>query len=139
MPTGPGALRAPIHTHFGLGDADGRSVTPGTPVRFRRNASVGVGREGEALGREVGHLTEWWGHEAAAGFRFSEPSEVAGAMEVAGFFADLRLECPSYPEETETRRASLARRLALNQAECGQVMGGPRNDPSQGALTRRTT
>ena len=140
MPAGPGALRAPVHTHFGLGDAGGRSVTPGTPVRFRRNAGAGVDREGEALGREVGHLAEWRGHEVAAGFRLFESSEVAGAMEVAGFFAELRLERTSYPEEIETRRASpLARRPTLNQAECGQVMGGLQNDPSQAALTRRTT
>lgn len=140
MPAGPGALRAPVHTHFGLGDAGGRSVTPGTPVRFRRSAGAGVDREGEALGREVGHLAGWRGHEAAAGFRFFEPSEVAGAMEVAGFFAGVRLERTSYPEETETRRASPAGATPkLNQAECGQVMGGPQDDPSQAALTRRTT
>jgi hypothetical protein len=57
-------------------------------------------------------LAEWRGHEVAAGFRFFEPSDVAGAMEVAGFFAGVRLERTSYPEEIETRRASpLARRL----------------------------
>ncbi len=85
-------------------------------------------------------MAEWWGHEAAAGFRFFEPSEVAGVMEVAGFFAGVRLERTSYPEEIEARRASPAGATPdLSQAECGQVMGGPQNDPSQAALTRRTT
>ena len=61
-------------------------------------------------------------------------------MEVAGFFAEVGLERTSYPEETDTHRASPAGATPnLNQAECGQVMGGPRNDPSQAALTRRTT
>ncbi len=122
MPAGPGALRAPVHTHCGLGDAGGRSVTPGTPVRFRRNAGAGADREGEALGREAGHLAEWWGHEVAAGFRLFEPSEVAGAMEVAGFFAELRLERTSYPEEIETRRASPAG--ATPNFEPGRVRTG---------------
>jgi hypothetical protein len=66
--------------------------SPGTPVRFGRNAGVGVDREGEALGREVRHLADWWGHEVVVGFRFFEPSDVAGAMDVAGFFAGVRLE-----------------------------------------------
>jgi hypothetical protein len=88
------------------------SCTASPTVRFRRNAGVGVDREGEALGREVRLLAEWWSHEVAAGFRFFEPSDVAGAMEVAGFFAGVRLERTSYPEEIETRCASpLARRL----------------------------
>ena len=60
----------------------------------------------------MGYLAEWRGHESADGFRFFEPSEVAGVMEVAGFFAGVRLERTSYPEEIEARRASpLARSL----------------------------
>jgi hypothetical protein len=46
-PTGPGALRAPIHTHLGLGDAGGRSVTPGTPrptTLATSTAAISAGR-----------------------------------------------------------------------------------------------
>ena len=67
-------------------------------------------------------MAEWWGHEAAAGFRFFEPSEVAGVMEVAGFFAGVRLERTSYPEEIEARRASPAG--ATPDFEPGRVRTG---------------
>src|SRR5258708_23182027 len=79
-------------------------ITLAKPAAYHRSARASAGRS-----PMVSPGLRWQG--------------VAGAMEVAGVFAGVRLERTSYPEETETRRASpLARRLTLNQADCGQVI-----------------
>jgi SAM-dependent methyltransferase len=62
------------------------------------------------IGSEVRHLAEWLGHEVDVDFRFFEPSDIAKAMERAGFRVEMRLERLSYPQEIETRRAYLLAR-----------------------------
>lgn len=63
------------------------------------------------IGSEVRHVVEWLGHEVDVDFRFFEPSDIAQAMERAGFRVEMRLERLSYPQEVQTRRAyQLARR-----------------------------
>lgn len=65
------------------------------------------------IGAEVRHLDEWWGHIVDIDFRFFQPSEIAGAIERAGFQTEMQLQRVSYPGEVETRRAYLlARRPA---------------------------
>ena len=43
-------------------------------------------------------------------FRFFEPSDIARAIERAGFRVEMRLERLSYPQEVETCRAYLLAR-----------------------------
>lgn len=62
------------------------------------------------IGSEVRHLAEWLGHEVDVDFRFFEPSDIATALERAGFRVEMRLERLSYPQEVETRRAYLQAR-----------------------------
>lgn len=62
------------------------------------------------IGSEVRHLADWFGHEVDVDFRFFEPSDVAMAMERAGFRVQMSLERLSYPQEVETRRAYLLAR-----------------------------
>jgi hypothetical protein len=58
------------------------------------------------IGSEVRHL----GHEVDVDFRFFEPSDIAEAMERAGFRVEMRLERLSYPQEVQTRRGYLLAR-----------------------------
>jgi hypothetical protein len=62
------------------------------------------------IGSEVRHLAQWLGHEVDVDFRFSEPPDIAEAMERAGFRVQMRLERLSYPEEVQTRRGYLLAR-----------------------------
>ena len=62
------------------------------------------------IGAGVRHLDEWWGRAVDVDFRFFQPSEIAGAIEGAGFQTEMRLERVSYPGEVETRRAYLLAR-----------------------------
>ena len=59
------------------------------------------------IGSEVRHLAQWLGHEVDVDFRFFEPSDIAKAMERAGFRVEMRLERLSNPHEVQTRRAYL--------------------------------
>ena len=61
-------------------------------------------------GSEVRHLAQWLGHEVDVDFRFFEPSDIAKAMERAGFRVEMRLERLSYPQEVQTRRGYLLAR-----------------------------
>lgn len=68
------------------------------------------------IGSEVRHLDQWLDHEVDVDFRFFEPPVIAGAIERAGFRAEMRLERVNYPGEVETRRAYL---LARSQPGTG--------------------
>jgi ubiquinone/menaquinone biosynthesis C-methylase UbiE len=62
------------------------------------------------IGSEVRHLDHWLGHAVHLDFRFHEPPDIVGALERAGFSAQMSLERVSYPGEVETRRAYLLAR-----------------------------
>lgn len=62
------------------------------------------------VGSEVRHLAKWMGHEVDVDFRFFESSDIAKAIEQAGFRVEMRLERLSYSQEVQTRRAYLLAR-----------------------------
>ncbi|MER6945844.1 class I SAM-dependent methyltransferase [Nonomuraea sp. NPDC000554] len=62
------------------------------------------------IGSEVRHLDEWLGHKVDVDFRFFEPSDVAKALEDAGFAVETRIERTNYASEVATRRAYLLAR-----------------------------
>jgi hypothetical protein len=69
------------------------------------------------IGSEARHLAEWRGHEAAADFRFPEPTDIGEAIE-GGTPAYSGLEHTSYPQQIRTRRVPAGPAPNVNQAEC---------------------
>lgn len=65
-------------------------------------------------------MAEWLGHEVDVDFRFFEPSDIAKAIERAGFRVEMRLERLSYPREVESAASATGARYRSGMS-CGLV------------------